>query len=357
MSSPYDPQITAISHAIRDGSCVVILGPNLIFDRTEIHEILKQKLAAAGYPDIAMDADELVYLKDSTQRSVYAGQLREYMQVSAMPDLISKLARLPLSLIVTLSPDRIIAAAFKALGLPVQEQYYNHKRNPGPLPLFDAEHPMIYNLFGREDKPESLILTSRDLVDFIFDVVGKHTLPRELDDLLSSEYRMFLFLGFDFSKWYMRLLFRLLHLDESDSTGFGPAALQLDDTLRNYYAQHYNLSLIGLDADQLVDQLLDRCGDCLRTSGAEMRPLGTQLRDKVEEDDLGGAFELLRVNGSRIRTRDAELHDLCIMQAGNWEKLRRDEHANLLSQADADLQRSKIKAALLYIATQLDALL
>ncbi|HAO20607.1 MAG TPA: hypothetical protein DCQ37_09125, partial [Desulfobacteraceae bacterium] len=59
--------------------------------------------------------------------------------------------------------------------------------------------------------PESLVMTENDLLDFLVSVISKAPgLPASITSELNSTDKNFLFLGFGFKHWYLRILLHVL---------------------------------------------------------------------------------------------------------------------------------------------------
>jgi hypothetical protein len=105
-----------------------------------------------------------------------------------------------------------LANAFDAVGKkPVRDFYWFRKRKPVKPVATTPEQPLVYSLFGNPTESDSLVLTESDLLDFLVNVV-KNTppLPAHLTSRLCNHDSSFLFLGFGFQRWYIRILLHVL---------------------------------------------------------------------------------------------------------------------------------------------------
>ncbi|HEX2123689.1 MAG TPA: toll/interleukin-1 receptor domain-containing protein [Thermoanaerobaculia bacterium] len=76
-----------------------------------------------------------------------------------------------------------------------------------------AERPLVYHLFGHYADPKSLVLTEGDLIEFLVAVVrGTPAVPDQVRSMLADQSGSFLFLGFGFHNWYLRVLLQVLNV-------------------------------------------------------------------------------------------------------------------------------------------------
>ncbi|MFO1433451.1 MAG: toll/interleukin-1 receptor domain-containing protein [Candidatus Competibacteraceae bacterium] len=128
-------------------------------------------------------------------------------------------------------------ALHTALAVPPFSLYLNTGFDPfignaltaaGKAPLFDFCHfqqprifkpaeaganhrPVVYNLCGTLEAPDSLVLTENDLLDFLVSVIkGTPPLSPFITSHFSDPGSSFLFIGFGFSHWYVRILLHML---------------------------------------------------------------------------------------------------------------------------------------------------
>ncbi len=129
------------------------------------------------------------------------------------------LAQLPFTLCVTTTFDRFLFNAFRSIGKQPVCHYYHFRKSDRRSPLSQIEpsflekpdHPVIYNLYGSCDDETSLVLSENDLLEFLVNVVrGEPPLPDFIKARFSNRGVSFLFLGFGFRHWYMRILLHIL---------------------------------------------------------------------------------------------------------------------------------------------------
>lgn len=259
-----DAQWRELLYALRRGNCVVLTGPNFAVktenDRTlPLLEWLALRLAglleAEGRAidphekgNLRYAATEYLRLKGNTslQEQVEQFYKENERQVSPLHELLSQL---PVSLVVNTTPDTLLARAFKEQYKPVRTAWYSLSRDRDQaaraLELEDpaSDNPLIYNLFGSVAQPESLVLTEKDQLNFLEDVIQhNNAIPNAVLKNL-GEKKVYLFLGFNFDQWQLRILLRLLRLGEQQlSAVLAPGNGELPRSAAIFFQNQYKLS-------------------------------------------------------------------------------------------------------------------
>lgn len=121
---------------------------------------------------------------------------------------------------------------------------------------------MIYNLFGHYEDFENLIFTFDNLFAFL-DQLFQGT-EKKLQ-LHIKEATTFLFLGFNYDKWYLKFIFYLLKRIAKDSRSrrnaifdYKPQNDQFDSKTK-YYKVSYNLKFYPENEKEFIDTLYDAC--------------------------------------------------------------------------------------------------
>jgi hypothetical protein len=92
---------------------------------------------------------------------------------------------------------------------------YNLRGDRSDNPEFVASGspgtPILYQLFGTCDEPQSLVISENDLLDFLISVVSdRPPLPNSLRRALQRQGVSLLFVGFGIRHWYLRVLLKAL---------------------------------------------------------------------------------------------------------------------------------------------------
>lgn len=93
-----------------------------------------------------------------------------------------------------------------------------------------TEHPLVYHLYGTANELKSLVLTENDLLDFLVAVVSEDPpLPNNIRSTFAERQNCFLFLGFGFRHWYLRILLHVLYKGGAENRSF--ALERFDESL------------------------------------------------------------------------------------------------------------------------------
>ncbi len=207
---------------IREGDCVLVLGPRVAVsttdpDRRPLDELLAvrllEEISETG-PPVLRSAAELFWHK-TKEEYLLSGIVRDFYETEAASttDFHRDLATLPFRLCLNASPDDQMFNAFTAANKEPQQGHYTF-REPATARLVtpSADRPLVYHLFGHYRDPKSLVLTEGHLVEFLVNVIkGTPSLPDQVRSVLRAASSSFLFLGFGFQHWYLRVLLQVMN--------------------------------------------------------------------------------------------------------------------------------------------------
>ena len=239
---PLERHLSGLVTKIEEGHCVLVLGPRIATPPEVAGRDISidDYLAATLIEDLGVTTTEATDLRHAIaryERDRSAAACRSLVQDLAnqidgyATELHRNLAALPFSLILTATPDRMMAAALRAGGKQgVKESYYDFSRNVATaehLTLPTAFQPIVYSLFGRHDHPESMVLNDRNLLDYLVKITRESpALPDAVRGKLRDPQTVFLFVGFGFSNWWLRLLLKVLDVTGVDNRSI---SLALED--------------------------------------------------------------------------------------------------------------------------------
>lgn len=153
------------------------------------------------------------------------------------------LAELPFSLFVTSRHDLTLDHFLHKLGKRARIESYQFKGDRRDVLgyLGTVEEPLVYQLYGSSDAPDSLAITENDQLEFLKAVVAEcPRLPADLTNLFSG--KNFLFLGFGLGNYHLRVLMHVLKLNESAKS----FALENSPVMeaREHFAEIFNDSVL-----------------------------------------------------------------------------------------------------------------
>ena len=219
--------IRALVERIRAGRCVLLMGPGVAVnaEREPLTALLARRLAAAPELQGKCPAEMVDDLRYVAQAHYEAKQNLEELALetkdfySAFQGTTTQfhrnLAELPFSLCISTSPDDLMLEAFRATGRkhPVAGHYNFRKALQVALRAPTETHPLVYYLYGHSDDLYSLVLTESDLIEFLVAMVrGDPALPDHVRGTLGDPDTTYLFVGFGFHHWYLRVLLHVLKI-------------------------------------------------------------------------------------------------------------------------------------------------
>ncbi|MEO6038345.1 MAG: SIR2 family protein, partial [Saprospiraceae bacterium] len=256
---------------------VLVIGPDFWrVNGQPVNQALNEFLEKRNQDEIEFYdyKDELFFFKGSNpqlSKSYVHRNLRKFYDGLSPTPLHEQIARLPIPLIINLSPDTLLVQAFKQLQIAHEFKYYHKGMNRDlsnanmeakveeAIFRTSSERPLIYNLMGNTDDLESLVFTYSDLFKFLYNVFGDNNLPLSLRHLLNHDRKdkNYLFLGFRFNQWYMQMLLQLLQADEGQfrfvlGEGIGLLETQPDSQDRSFFYIKNHFALKNYDSDPRV---------------------------------------------------------------------------------------------------------
>lgn len=256
-----------ILELIKEGKCILMLGPDVSTSPTEDNKPYVDLFAEylSGY----LRGENLSQSSFSEVSAIYKGKkssshLRNKINNFYKKDLepcksFEYISKLPFPLIINTSPDHLLKEAYQKT---VLFDYYNFRDNRKEVQSSGTpEIPLIYNLFGSAVEPNSLVITEKDRLDFLINSIKKDPpLPEILlNEKINDIDNIFLFIGFDFNEWYLRLLLNTLSLDNDQfSCAIDRHDIEPNNSARVFYTQNFKMEFFNAPADIFIEELYKR---------------------------------------------------------------------------------------------------
>ncbi len=319
---PEFEQWASLLSSLREEKCTPVLGPGLLESLIGSTRDLARRWAAdAAIPPIVCNPESLAqvaqflattqsphyphsrlkrqieteirtryreHLPESVRSADLAGLITavgDYRRTHDDSDPFALLARLPIPVYVTTSPDTLLYEALRAVPDkdPVQASFVwkSYLRDLGTLPLLDptdryrpsVERPMVYHLMGHIAEPESWVISEDDHFDYLMQIDDdtETDIPSFVDRALSEN--ALLFLGFQIDDWNFRVLFRSIMNEERRYRRryHQSVAVQIDlaqntlepDRVRRYLERYFgdHVSIYWGSAEDFIRELARRWAD------------------------------------------------------------------------------------------------
>jgi len=235
--------IRVLVERIKGGGCVLLMGPGVAVDlsvpnRTPITTLLARQLSSEPAlqnrcpPGMECDLRYVAQLHYEVQHeledfAIATADFYKGLKGTTTP-FHRNLAELPFRLCITTSPDEFMLEAFKATHRknPAAAYYSFRSQQTAWLQEPTETKPLVYYLYGHIDDIYSLVLSENDLIEFLVAAVrGDPALPDYVRKCLGDPDTTFLFVGFGFQNWYIRVLLHVLKI-----YGHKSRAVALEDT-------------------------------------------------------------------------------------------------------------------------------
>jgi len=262
--------------AINNGSCILLLGPEIStvkdggpslyrqFAKTLAGELKKEKI-----PFDKTNEGNLYYIM---QRYTVIPNVapsdpgfeakKFYKEYNGQFNSVQKtLAELPFNLIINTSPDDAMVHALKKAGkFKTTHTWYDYRKEQiSDFETPSAEAPLVFNLFGYCENAMSLVLTESDQVEFMKNVIkDQPPLPPKLLGQFDS-HKTYLFLGFNWEQWKLRLLLQSLNLaKECNILAHSFEGQNLQPTTRDFYESSFRFTFITENISDFVNVLKEK---------------------------------------------------------------------------------------------------
>ncbi|MCK4766683.1 MAG: toll/interleukin-1 receptor domain-containing protein [Candidatus Aminicenantes bacterium] len=282
-------------HSIHQGNCILMLGPDIECVTSNgkpctLQNLLSQTLAD-DLESFYIDSGNLnhtaqLYNAESGRNALEPRVVDFYFKKRKIEKkLYSQLASLPFHLIINSTHDLLILDALKEIGKsPIEEYYHFRGERRRLVQTGDVCSPLVYYIYGSIKKPESLVLTEDNLLELLVAVISnERPLPDNIRSKLRDKETSFLFLGFGFKHWYLRILLYLLTAKGTNETrsfafeNFHKKYMTDFQQIVLFYKNGYKIEVFNKDVLRFVDELSQKNKDFSKTKkekNLEIKHLG-----------------------------------------------------------------------------------
>lgn len=346
-----------IINTLIDGKCILLIGPNVarLDSGQEFLAGMYEALDIANNPHIASfyeKEDFFLFNNPQAKTRVYY-QIKDFYKKQAhQKSIYEKMARLPVKMWINVAPDRFINDALDQLEIPYVFEYFDKSKARPEISEPSLAKPAVYNLTGILEEEESLILTHSDLYHFLEAVLARQQIPGKLMNACLSAHSI-IFLGFNFDKWYVQLMLRLLRMHDEAGRHVRYATDQKfnADTL-SICKDQFQIEFISENLDGFVEELYQRCEQegALRKPGEKKETPAKQIRQLIAEDNMEKAIESAR---EYFEENDEDLLIETIGITSRFNRLRKRIRQGIIHEQDADVEMAKVRHAILDLTNEM----
>ncbi len=307
-----------ILDTLEEQKCVLFLGRGayLADGGNSLSRALQQYLNVENveHPHIRLYNEDGFFLfrKNRFRRKVVSQMKAFYDQTfPETEDNFTRLARIPFNMFISLTPDNLLARTFDTQNFDYQSDFYFRNRKASShFELPTKQKPLIYNLLGNIEEPESLVLTHQDFFDYLNSVFVGNSMNEDLKDTLERAER-YIFLGLPYEKWYFQLLLRVLSMHSDKLKEVERLALKEfeNPNLHQIYQTEFKIEFIPSKIDAFVQTLYTKCE---QAGILKMPPPRDPKEQTIKSEHLSREYiqELI----ASARTADALLHLKVLLQ-------------------------------------------
>ncbi len=275
--SPAD--LDQLAELVENEKCALILGPLASCDKAgrPLRHLLAEEIAEAFHKksgkhlpaptNLGLCATAFLGLPNMARTSLEIIVRDFYKQHTEPSAVLLEASRLPFRLVFTGAHDELLQKAFATTRRRNAEaEFYRFRESqPDNIHNVPPDWTYIYQLFGRvADKiNNSLVLTVGDQLTYIDSVQStpnEKGLPKGLQNAM-LDCEAFLFVGFDFEHWYLKVLFHILKFSEKARLVFGlpeGASAQMSPATAEFFGHQFKFSFLSDQPLHLLQGIRER---------------------------------------------------------------------------------------------------
>lgn len=262
------PNYEFIVQTIQTSKCVLLLGPDacLATDKigrtTTFTRLTAATLLRSGRVKKYYKEEDLYQFWGEAEESEARYSLGEVFLGPYPEDYYEEIAQIPFHLIISSSPALCLQKTFERHRLPHDLDFFIHYGTPEEPPVTSAPsaaRPLLYQISGSMQDPDSLILTHDDMFEYIAAIIGQQKLPNKVKTaLLDDNVKHLILLGFQLDRWYVHLLLQLLQAkDKKIKSKLRTYAYSstLPPHIHIFCKEQFNVSFVSTPPREFIHQL------------------------------------------------------------------------------------------------------
>lgn len=280
-----------------------------------------------------------------------------YEQSIADAAMLRKIGELPFCLMVNANPDKNLFNTFDRFGLPLQFDYFSSKNKYKDYPVErpSTDYPLLYNLCGSYEDPESLLLDYDDLFDLLKALLPGGKIPKSEVEMPLEMCRTFIFIGFRFERWYTQLFLRYLNMNDRINNKKRNYVLKTtlhDKDTEQFFIQQFKVKYIGADTaffDELHFRFSEKYPEKMRKIAEELSDEIAAVIKLIRKNEYESVFRLLH-SKEAIQPKDK---DLLITTESEYRQYLKNRSDGTVNQENLQVQLAKVRRNLIEIAKTL----
>lgn len=336
---------------IHSGKCVLILGEDAYLDveGRPLRSTLDNEIEQENKGDILRHYTDDLFLfdTDGNKRAVVK-TMRRFYEAQEPPAVLTRLAQIPFHLILTVTPDLLLAKTFERQGFAYQSDFFRRVQKPSDIADISADNPLIYNVLGCVEDHESLVLTHGDLFTYFESVFAQNGLPQALRTALLNADNL-LFLGVPFDRWYLQVLLRILNIkrDFTKIQSFA-AQQQMNGDAMTLCEKEFRINFVEHDISGFVNKLTDTWKSQKFPFRQQASNVAVGPLEKASVWLTEGQLEMsAKLLVDFLKDRQPEQYKQAIMLSSRCNRLKMKVDAGIIDSSDEKLEFNQITHALI----------
>ncbi|MEN0046975.1 MAG: SIR2 family protein [Bacteroidota bacterium] len=346
--------------AIKNGECILFLGPEVFTNSKgeRLEERLLIYLKVADDEQVRVYEDGLFFFKNPTRHTSVSYNIRQFFEqedLSEAKALFDQIAHIPFHFIISITPDHLLDQAFQAHNFKHRTDFYWKKHaNSRNIPVPSPQQPLLYNMLGSIERPESLILDHNGLFNYLESVFEGNKLSNTLRDHILSDTQSIIFLGVPFERWYMQLIMRMLNLHGNSKFLRFADSQNVSEYIQLFGKDEFYINFIPNNIPEFVQEIYTRCQakGLLRTQDAPKSSFIENLIAQFKKGKIDAIFEPFEEWLDEIGEKAAELVEDLASLSSRHRRHQRKINKGILNFENATVETNAIGDALLQLLQQ-----
>ncbi len=327
--------------ALQNGECILVLGPEVATlerngQHVSLQTLLTEYLTATlqqrnpnaqlftrpSLAYVAKTLEDTILQQEVSQKPNYSrenaraelnGLIAQFYGQYSFADfpVYRQLAQMPFHFIVETSSAPYLAQALDDENKFDTKCYYYHYANPtlnNGIKIQDKQikpdAPLVYHLFGSAEHPDSMIVTERDQLAFLDAILQQENtagIPNSVaihftsvkDRNAAQQFdKTFVFLGFDFNEWHLRLIMHLIGRYQRQKETY---ALQNPQDIAEltgfFYRNNFDVRFVDTPAGQFLADFAHELKRPMATAAVASSKLNVFLMYAPEDEAVKAALD------------------------------------------------------------------
>ena len=296
---------TDLARNIQNGRTILVLGPGAVTmlregQRVSLQTLLCEHLVTLlqsrdphlrllpnpSLPYLAKTLEDRIFVQERLKRSSYSEEnaraelytlIADFYEQYTFADfpVYQQLAQMPFHFIVETGHAPYLEQALENENKFDTRCFYYHYANPTHNNSISFEEkdirsdaPLVYQLFGDTRQPDSMIITERDKLAFLDAILQQENtagIPNKVaihftsvkDKGAGQQFdKTFVFLGFDFNEWHLRLILHLIGRYQRQKETYALQNPQdIGELTHFFYSNNFDVRFVDTPAEQFLAEI------------------------------------------------------------------------------------------------------